>query len=645
VAYGTGTAASKKNKDSGYACAIPQDSSDALACAMDCIALWNERDIRMRDMREQYALAKPELKKYEERIAVHDVAILIDKLRDELSRVDLHINCAPGTPDDREAAQHIEDAASFWLREVESRHAQQLQGRFTQEAVQYLGLDGWLVAEVMTDPSEDAKGFPWSVRLLDPMNVYPDRDHGTPGLIVHRYEASETELESYWGENRYSAAKNSDWITGPKGGPLIGGGGGGPTTNYKTCYSFYTDSHTAVLLEGGGWLKQPVAHEYGRNPLVIVLAPGIPYRRTPEQNTEYLAMIGPSFLRSTIDVIKDKARIAARVMRMLTKTAAPPHFFATSDPEATAEDVDVEPNAVTIGRQGDALTPVVPPPVAFQYASNLLAERQDEINRGTIAPPLFGEGGGGSGFDRTKQIGTSFANIESYLDTLAGWYEALLRLMLRQFAFVVGQPDMMYIARDRTTGLRTAMNRLDPFEVIGADSRLECKFGNLLNVDKQAMGMLSATLVDRGIASAEYCLTEFLQCENPLSIIRQARSDQFYKNPENLDLAMTWDKVHDGTDPIGQALAIARFPFLWQKFQASMLPPPPQPPGMPPGMGPPGMGGPPGLGAPPLPGSGVPSAALPTPMGAGAGLPPGLVNMGAPQVGAGIQNIVPPGMI
>jgi len=639
--YGANDKPKKKKATDDYPCAIPDDPADALAYALDCISLWEERDTRMQEMRNAYALEKAELKAYEERVAVHDVPILIDKMAEEMSRVDLHIQVAPGTPDDRPAAQSIEDAAYWWLREVKSRHTQTLHGTFEYEVCHYLACDGWLVGECLVDASEDARGFPWAVRLLDPINVYPDREQGVPQCVVYRYEVSLAELRGYWGHDRVDKALRTDGVTASSSkefGPLLGGGGAGPATQYRTCYNFYTESHTAVLLEGGGWLKEPAAHGYGRSPLIITVAPGAPWRRSQQNEAAHIPLIGPGFLRATLEVIKDKARIAARVMRMLTKTAAPPHFFATSDPEATAEDVDVEPNAVTIGRQGDALTPVVPPPVAFQYASNLLAMEQDQVNRGAVAPPLFGEGAPGSGFDRTKQIGTSFSKIEAYLETLGFWYETLLRLMLKQFAYF-GPPDMTYIARDRTTGLRTAANRLNPVDVLGADTRLEVKFGNMLQNDLMAMGNLSAMLVDRGIASAEHCLTEYMKVDNPTAVLAQARSDMFYKTPERLAVATSWDKLHDEMDPIGRMLALAEFPYLWQKYIQSLQPPPPPPP---PGI--PGMGGMPGLPGPPLPGSGVPSAALPPALGPGAGLPPGLMTLGPPQVGAGLQSILPPGM-
>lgn len=634
---------------------IPEDPQDAYRLAQNCVQLWQDRDDRIQEYRDAYALGKEPLKAYEERIAVHDIPILVDKFAEELARCDLHISVAPGTAHDREPSQHIEDAAYWWLLEVQARHTAALHATFKYEAAHYLSGDGWLVAECLSDPRDQSRGFPWLVRLLDPVTIYPDRTDGQPCCVVHRYELTEDELAEYWGDRYRVATRREELgpITGFGFGPTVHGG---TAATYRTCYGFYSDTHTAVLLEGGDFLKPPTPHGYGASPLVIAVAPGVPWRRYYQRAEDHVPLVGPSLIRATIDVVKDKARIAARTMRVLTKTAAPPHLFATSDPDATVEDVDVEPNAVTIGRQGDSLTPIVPPPVYFQYASNLMALEQDQINRGTVAPALFGEGVPGSGADRTKQLGTAFSKPELYLEQLSAWYAALLKLALRQFAYF-GPPDMMFIARDRTTGLRTAANRLSPVEVIGADARLEVKFANMLSQDKQAMGMLAATLIDRGVISHEYALDDLLEVDNPTEVMRQARADNYYRQPENLALASTWDKAHDEMDPIGARLAQMQFPVLWQRFVQGLQPAPPGqgtqqgamgggPTGPPQGMlGGLPLGGPPGQGAPPLAGAGMPSAALPPGLGAGAGLPPGLMALGPPQPGAGIQSILPPGVM
>ena len=41
----------------------------------------------------------------------------------------------------------------------------------------------------------------------------------------------------------------------------------GDRTGYEpaTCYAFYTNCELGVLVDGGGWLKAPVAHEYGQS--------------------------------------------------------------------------------------------------------------------------------------------------------------------------------------------------------------------------------------------------------------------------------------------------------------------------------------------------------------------------------------------
>ncbi len=599
----------------GSGVSIPVEPTDALALATAAIALWDQRDTRMRVEQEAYELTQNAAKKYEEDINVPDAAINIEKFAEEVSRVDLQISCAPETEEDRGGAQRIEDAQYWWLREVETRHVACLHAQFQYEAAHFLALRGWLCAEVLHAP--DDPGFPWNVRLIDPIEIYPDRDAGKPGVIVHRYHTSFAELKQYWGEEALDAALDY---------------GLGSSTNYSlisektvTCYGFYSPTEMAVLLEGGGWLKFPVEHGYGRNPLVVAVAPGAPYHGTEQGDEAHISMKGPGLLRTILGVINDKRRIAMRVMRMLTRSAAPALIYRTNDQQADASDIETEPNSISVVGQADSVEPVVPPPVAFQYATGLLSMLQDAQGRGGVGPALFGEGQPGSGYDRTKQIGTSLSKVETYLQTLGFWYEAMLRLAMRQYAYL-GGPDLQYVASDRSTGLRTAANRLSPYDVIGADTRLEVKFGNLQNVDLMQMGNLSAMLVDRGVVDPETALDKFLKLDNPQMIIKRSIKYQGMKDANILQLRVLYEMANDTEDPMAHLWGMA----LEAKLQAFIMGMQPQPPQM-------GMPG-----SPPLPGTGAPSAALPSEMAGGAGMPPGMVAMGPPQPGAGMQGIVPP---
>lgn len=591
---------------------IDRKVGDALARAQSAITLWDARDTRMRAEQRAWQLeAQGPRRKLEEDIAVTDCATQVDKLADEVSRTDLLISCAAQTEQDRPAAQAVEDACYYWLDEVIQRHSRRNRGPFKWEVAHMAGLRGWVAATILLNPHDPA--FPWDVRLLDPLTVYPDRDDGEPELIVHRYQVTSRQLEAYWGASTVKAALRDHAWGVPRGlgdVPL-------------TCHAFYTKTELAVAIEGAGWLKKPQAHEYGFNPLLLGIGPGAWWRATDDSSgDEYQTYVGTGFLRTVIPNVTSKRQILMMLRRIFSKQAAPPTFASLTDPEATAEDVPTEPGEVAVGRPGDSINTVLPPPLSLQTATALLAALDDQQNRAGIGRALFGEGVPGSGYDRTQQIGTSLSVILARLETLRLWYQELLRCMLRLYAWF-GGPDVQYLATDRATGFRTAFNRLSPVDVLNADHRLEVKFGSLSNLDKQQMGNLAAMLVQQGLVSHEYALSTLLQEPNPTAVMKQALRDQFYKDPALLRLAVLQEKAQDPADPFGAQLAQMIFLQEFQKFAIVQSQPPAQP-----GMGP---------NSPPLPGSGLPSQALPDELGMNAGMGPNGVALGPTQAGAGLQ--------
>lgn len=595
---------------------IPRDTAEARALADDCINQWQARDDRMRADQYLWELHQKETKKTEEPIAVNDNAQHLDKFAQEVARADLQVSVAPTAEADRGASQDVEDACYWMLDELQQRHVARLRSPFSYEVGFYTGLRGWVVASCLlnTDPQD---AYPWDIRLLDPITVYPNTDDGTPTLVVHRYTTTYAALEAYWGEQACKRAFD-DSVEGGR-------------TGYEpaTCYAFYTNCELGVLVDGGGWLKKPVAHEYGQLPIIIGVAPGAPYRAVEASESEHVEYVGPSLLRTLKGVVESKHKIAMILRRVLSKTAAPPLFAALSDPQATVDDVATEPNEVTIGRPGDSVNPIVPPPVALQHATALLSMLQDAENRGGMPPSLWGEGGGGTGVDRQKALGSGMSVLLARLEMLRYWYQAMLRLMLRQYA-EHGVGAVAFLGVDRQSGIRTASGTLTPEGVQGVSARLECRFGRLQHVDLMQMGNLAALLTDRGLVSHEFALGELLGVDNPAAVQTQALRDQFYKDPMLLRMRVLFEKAQDPVDQIGAALAKKLLVSEWEKFNLAAA-------------GQPNAAAGPGPGQPPLPGNGLPQGTLPALLGAGAGMPNGALPLGSPQAGGGLQLVPAPG--
>jgi len=606
---------------------LPRDAAEARAIADDCISMWSTRDSRQDEDQRLWELSEDSYrKKYEDQISVPDNALHLDRFADEVSRAELTVSVAPEHEDDRPAAQRIEDACYWALDELKQRHVGQLHAPWGYEVGHFTGLRGWIVAECLANTgAAPGDAYPWRIRLLDPHNIYPDSDDGPIGLIVHRYVTTYETLRNYWGEA--VVAKAFDETTRTTYGQV-------PRMHEPvTCYGYYSKTELAIAVDGGGWLKEPVAHGYSTIPLIIGISPGgAAYRRTQGEENTHQEYIGASLLRTLKGVVDSKHKIAMLMRRVLTKTGAPPLFAALSDPKATADDIATEPNEVTIGRPGDSVNPIVPPPISLQHATALLSMLTDAEGRAGLPPNIWGETGPTSGYDRLKAMGSSMANIMSRMEMLRWWYQGLLKCMLDQFARY-GTQEITFLSTDRQTGLRTATGRLNPWEVQNAAVRLECKWGRLAHVDLNAMGNLAAQLTDRGLISHEYALGELLGVDNPTKVIKAALNDQFYKDPAMLRLRVLMEKMGDSMDPLGAQLATMLFHKEFQAFQLMVTQPPPPPP-QPQGSAPlPG----PGAQQPPLPNQGPPPQVLPPAAATGAGLPPNVPAVGPPQVGAGLQ--------
>src|SRR5262249_46575054 len=248
---------------------------------------------------------------------------------------------------DRPASQRLEDASYWAVDELQQRWTKRLRAGFRYEAAHFLGLRGWVVAECLLN-ADVRDPFPWRIRLLDPLQIYPDTDDGAPGLVVPRYQTTYAALENYWGKAaaEKAFATFASYESTTTGFP----------SQQITCYGFYTPTELAIAVEGGDWLKPPVEHGYGELPLVLGIGPGAPYRAVEQGDDQHTEYIGTSLLRTLKGVVDAKHRIAMLMRRVLTKTGAPPLFAALSDPNATADDIATEPNEVTIGRPGDGVT-------------------------------------------------------------------------------------------------------------------------------------------------------------------------------------------------------------------------------------------------------------------------------------------------
>jgi hypothetical protein len=623
--------------------------AEASSLATDAASLWETgRDVRMREDQRAWEMQARRLHKRTTRVPSNDVATTIDKGVALASQADLIIEEIPGAEEDRDIAQRIENAERWAIDEFDARHRLSMRGPIKLEAASFALSRGWLTAVRLWNPGD--LQFPWRLKLVDPIQVYPDTTDGEPTLYAHRYTATYRQIESYWGKEVLREAL--DLVESDDTWHRLG-------NHPATCTALYTRTHMGILLEAGGgggtgtrgrgWLKKPVNHGYNFNPMLCCIGPGAAYRDVAEtggqltgldetlSSEDFTRYIGTSLVRTLRDVAHHKQDMLAMIRRMFELTAAPPLVYQALSREQDLSEFDQfgEPNSHITVQQGETINPLPPPAQALNSGTAILTALQDMANRAGFGPALYGLASqpGGSGFDRQLALGTSLDVLDPYMDLLRSFWEGVLvgwKALFKRF----GVAPVQFVATDPLTGLRSAANLLDPIEVLVADTRTRVKFGELGTQDMQARTMIAAQLLDRGIVDHEYVLSDILKVENPMAVMRRAKRDQALKDPMFLRLAAFYEKAQDPTDPMApiaqQMVQMLMQQFAQEMAQAMMGPPPSV--GQQPGMAP---------SQPPLPNSGVPSAALPPELGLNAGLPPGLAQMGAPQAGAGMPPILP----
>ena len=570
---------------------LPTDAADAKKYAEAAIDLWTNRNQRMALDERAWAIPEPE---QPNRLQLSDAHAQIEAANQLMADADMTIRAIAHDDPSRAPAQAVEDWCRALRTELDRRHRAAGLGAWTYNLCWSLNTRGWVVPRVLWNPADPV--FPFQIDLLDPMEVYPCARDAAPDCIVHQYVVPLRRLRREWGTPRVNELLDVD----PKND--------GADLTYEVT-AFYTPTEFAVLVDGTTWLKRPVAHGYGQNPVACHLATGLPFR---QESTTARALRGAQGLWGAegahgwaLDVVdrwvgtslihairiheRDSQAIANLNMELLRGAARPPTASFTQDGRLTDLKELQKPNSTASLRVGEAIGRYPPDGAALQYGLQMAQRSQGNIYQAGLNQAVMGDiQNVQSGFHATLFGEAGVRVLQPRMACLVGVWEWLFGTALRLFSRF-GFQAMPYLARDRSSGT-IGLQRIAPWMLFDADYGLTVQFGTLGLPDVQQMAMVATQLLDRSVVSQEWALDNLLHIDNPTQVIQQARRDQFYKDPAMLRLRVLLDKAQDTTDPVGAQLAQMMFQKVFRDFTIELSTPPQQPQ------------------QPPLPGSGTPSA-------------------------------------
>lgn len=623
---------------------LPKRAEEFAEHAHATVSLWDPRQIRFGEDVRTFAgqprtiRLAPELDD-DEVVTSNEGRAQIQQAAAYLHEADPDLHVALAQERGEQEAQALEDWARDKRRLWSQQHGRGIRMPLITEEALHLFTLGWLTTRTLWNPDPRAARYPFRITLLNPAQVFPCLTDEGVDYVLHCTEQTVGEIAQDWPRKWWDTAAK-DYL-----GDL-------EDKDRVKITAVYTDTEMAAMVGDSGWLKKPVKHGYGLNPIQVQIAHGAPWRkaldsyndsstlvpgaRTPVvapqsgvwgasglTGTEWPRYYGVGILDAIRQNIRDKEE-ALSMLKLIVAKMAVPGFWSTSADPSAMEDPPRGVGDVLHLRLGETLSPVFPPASALAGAQSLLGGLQRYIDTGALGGAAFGGGDPASGFDRFQDVAAALKILKLYVSGYAAYLEEFYMRLFRLFS-ALGQAPSPFQTMD-PTGRRVFGPPLDPQSAVGADEGVEVMFRSFQTQDLMARVNAGTMLKRDGIASAYYIRTELLGIANPIAEDARIRKERVLEDPLFTRLLGLQEVMQDAQQNGDQAvLAVAG--NLYQQMLAQATVPSPAP----------GMTG---GNQPPPAGTGVPSQVMPDEMAQNAGLPPNGVALGPEQEGAALQGLV-----
>ncbi len=566
---------------------IPTDPQEAAGFGQSAKSMWQRRDQRMRD--DQLAFEQAlgtNATAGNLTVTLNDCKVLVKKSAAMIAGKPPVISVLARRMQEDHVAQQIENFLTWLREEFEIRYMDGVRNPLCYDEAQMILLRGWICGRLLLDP--DDYEFPWRYDLIDPIQVYPGTLGRKPRYIAHVYKAQVSELIADWGDAAEQALGGK---VDPKGFVEVTG--------------IYTDNEMGLMV-AGGWIKPPVAHGYGFNPLHIVHGAGSFYRATEYDQQNWSAQVGAGILDAYRELAMEK-QDAASMMKTLMGNASKPPVIIYTDDEGHLQTLDLKAAGVSVFGQKDRVELLQPGP-QIQSFMPYMEMLQSGLFAGGLGPAAYSDKPFTSGFHEAIAQGTARDMLFPFVRGLERYYAGLYHHCIQIFKFAV-QP--VQYAAPTGTGRMTMDQELDPVTAEAADVRVKCEFEDIAPQDRMAMVNQASMLSREHLLSLETIRRDWLgQRDTELEGTRVI-ADLILQNPQLIQMA-TISAALQSSDPNIQQMAQAAQMQMMMQQQGPQGPPGSQDPNA----------------QPPLPGTGVPNSISPDELQQNAGAGPNGVNLG-----------------
>ena len=425
---------------------------------------------------------------------------------------------APTMPGQEEGStgDKIERILRGLLRKADRNAMRRMTYPIRYTLASFEAIRGWWALLPLVTVDEGGNSH-FDLRVLDPINVFPELGPDGPTFVVHDYYTTSAAAKEQWDKHELHAD--------PSGLVRV--------------VDYYDKTYNATSVDGQ-MVKSPLEHECGFIPLLTGPVGGSPIRSVWQDAYSYIEFMGLPVLFNVKELIRQQNKLFTLMMNYMERYVYGPVFVKSQDGRVIKLDLRTgKINFVKEDVKVENLPHQGPPPEMMALMNSF----KEMISLGTYPDPMWGIGQPGeSGFARSVLVNAARVTLGPGRFAKEFALEEAIHTWITWFSRKGVNPTEIHgFGRDNSA----FVEKWDPGEI---DPEIEVQVGIDMKMpqDMAQMANIIAILKQVGLPVSDYyMMDEFLGIEDVMGEFQRTIKERSMMNPKVLALrqADAWRKA------------------------------------------------------------------------------------------------------
>lgn len=493
--------------------APPKPDQDELLTDVDeVVRFWSERDQQMDEDLSLYRMSD-QASGDGEVVRRNIPRVMVDKATNMIAAAKYTTKHMPLREEHFDTSQDIEEFLKWcWYLWDRRWRRSQMQQSIEYAMAHYGTLRGYISLRVKYDPEKDDDfDLPIDVIPYDPRTVYPALGSNGLTFVVHRYEITIYQLLREWPEAQESFGEREG-------------------TESVEVKAYYDDWWHAVWVEDQ-LIKPLTAHEYARNPWVIVPCLGSSIRATDADEQEWTRYAGVSIFDSIRYAYQQMNRTLSHLATAVARQANPAKIYYMDPTTGEPEEIDLQ-DGTTNYVWRDENVDVVQLGLNPGDVTPMLDLLDDDVQKGALPSALWGVGANQTGFGLSVMTDAARDQLYAVIDAVQEAKSQVNELCLRIIRDLHDEP-IGFWSRE-ADGPWKPGKVIHPSDIEEAGVFTEVKYSDIMPKDRVAMANLGIMLKEANLLDPTTVRESYLEIENPDKVQDRLLHDMIYMDEETV---------------------------------------------------------------------------------------------------------------